>query len=213
MAITRSYSNLLTGTLLAAITAVLIYVVQLQTLVEGLMQVVIVIAGMTAMAAIASFAQHVERSKPFIQITFNEVLLRQALSAEQPEYGAEVVEAEWEEQQALPPWELSAAQLVGVDNPLALARLRIDLEKELRRIAYEHRINIQNRPLGVGGLAEELVQREVMPSSVLVALRDIMSVCNKAVHGEGDVTDDVAASVVRVGSQLLDQLKRESVSR
>ncbi len=33
-----------------------------------------------------------------------------------------------------------------------------------------------------------------------------LSVCNQAIHG-AEVLDDIAASIVRVGSQLLEQLR------
>ena len=103
------------------------------------------------------------------------------------------------------PWDLSLGQLVGSDNSLALAKLRMELERELRHIAYNHQTDISSRPLGVTGMAEELVSRKILPATWLGALKEITHVCNQAVHGT-EVPDEIAASVVRVGGQLLEQL-------
>ena len=104
------------------------------------------------------------------------------------------------------PWDLSLGQLVGSDNSLALAKLRMELERELRHIAYNNQTDISSRPLGVTGIAQELVSRKILPPTWLGALKEITYVCNRAVHGT-EVPDDIAASVVRVGGQLLEQLR------
>jgi hypothetical protein len=104
-----------------------------------------------------------------------------------------------------PPWDLSAGQLVGVDNALALARLRMDVERELRRIAGEAQIDLSIRPVGITGLARELVSKQVLPAALLGTLQEITGICNKAIHGT-EVSDETAAAVVRVGAQLLEGL-------
>ena len=104
------------------------------------------------------------------------------------------------------PWDLSLGQLVGSDNSLALAKLRMELERELRHIAYNNQTDISSRPLGVTRIAQELVSRKILPPTWLGALKEITYVCNQAVHGT-EVPDDIAASVVRVGGQLLEQLR------
>ena len=96
--------------------------------------------------------------------------------------------------------------LVGLDNLLALAKLRMELERELRHIAYNNQIDISSRPLGVTGIAQELLSRKILPATWLGALKEITSVCNQAVHGM-EIPDDIAISVVRVGGQLLEQLR------
>ena len=82
----------------------------------------------------------------------------------------------------------------------------MELERELRHIAYNNQTDISSRPLGVTGIARELVSREILPPTWLGALKEITYVCNRAVHST-EVPDDIAASVVRVGGQLLEQLR------
>ena len=106
----------------------------------------------------------------------------------------------------LPPWDLSAGQLVGTNNALGLARLRMDLERELRRLAYESQIDLSVRPIGVMGLARELVSKQILPPTLLDVLQQVVSVCNKGIHGE-ELSEAVTASVVRVGGQLLERLR------
>lgn len=104
------------------------------------------------------------------------------------------------------PWDLTMSQIVGLDNSLALAKLRMDIERELRRIAYVHETDVSARPLGITGIASELASRELVPSAWLSALKEIASVCNKAVH-RANVPDEVTISVVRLGSILLERLR------
>ena len=83
----------------------------------------------------------------------------------------------------------------------------MELERELRHIAYNNQTDISSRPFGVTGIARELVSREILPAIWLEPLEEITRVCNRAIHGGTEVPDDIAASVVRVGGQLLEQLR------
>jgi hypothetical protein len=62
---------------------------------------------------------------------------------------------------------VTAGQLIGADNALALARLRMDIERELRRIALETQIDLSLRPVGIKALARELVSKEVLPVTLM----------------------------------------------
>jgi hypothetical protein len=62
---------------------------------------------------------------------------------------------------------VTAGQLIGADNALALARLRMDIECELRRIALETQIDLSLRPVGIKALARELVSKEVLPVTLM----------------------------------------------
>ena len=55
-------------------------------------------------------------------------------------------------------------------------------------------------------LIDQLVERGVLSTPVQAALRDIIPICNRAVHGES-LTNEDAVRVVRVGNQLLDVLR------
>ena len=112
-----------------------------------------------------------------------------------------------EDEKVAEPWDLSLGQLVGLDNSLALAKLRIELERELRHIAHNNQTDISSRPLGITRMAQELVSRKILPPTWLGPLKEITHVCNYAIHGETEVPDDIAASVVSVGGQLLEQLR------
>jgi hypothetical protein len=50
------------------------------------------------------------------------------------------------------------------------------------------------------------VSKEVFPVTLMEPLEEVAKICNIAIHG-GKVADDVAAAVVRVGGQLLEQLR------
>jgi hypothetical protein len=82
----------------------------------------------------------------------------------------------------------------------------MDIERELRRIALETQIDLSLRPFGIKALARELVSKEVFPVTLMEPLEEVAKICNIAIH-VGKVTDDVAAAVVRVGGQLLEQLR------
>jgi hypothetical protein len=82
----------------------------------------------------------------------------------------------------------------------------MDIERELRRIALETQIDLSLRPFGIKALARELVSKEVLPVMLMEPLEEVAKICNIAIHG-GKVADDVAAAVVRVGGQLLEQLR------
>ena len=90
------------------------------------------------------------------------------------------------------------------------ARLRIDIEGELRRIALQTEIDLSLRPFGIKALVRELVSKDVLPVTLKESLEEVAKICNIAIHG-GKVADDVAAAVVRVGGQLLEQLPDFSI--
>jgi hypothetical protein len=200
----RAAYSLAVGGFLSLLTAGLLFLVAQDTLTTEVNQVLVLIAGMTTIAALTAFQQSVENSTSpsFVHASFNEVLVSQSLSEGYTIPDPSPVEGEKAEE----PWDLSLGQLVGSDNSLALAKLRMELERELRHIAYNNQTDINSRPLGIIGIAQELVSRKILPLTWLGALNDITVVCDQAVHGT-EVSDDIAASVVRVGVQLLEQLR------
>jgi len=157
----------------------------------------IVVSGMVIFSAFSAFQRFLESREdtPVIHISFNETILQNVLAEEPVKSAAKE-----------PPWELSSAQLVGVDNVLAAAKLRMELESELRRIAFEYGIKLERRLFSLAQLIDQLVEREVLSPPVQAALRDIIPICNRAMHGES-LTNEDAVRVVRVGNQLLDVLR------
>lgn len=200
----RAAYSIAVGGFLSLLTAGLLFLVAQDRMTSEVNQVLVLISGMTTIAALTAFQQSVENSASpsLADVSFNEVLVSRSLSEGFTAHDTSPVEDEKAEE----PWDLSLGQLVGSDNSLALAKLRMELEQEIRRIAYNNQTDIGSRPLGVTGIAQELVSREILPSTWLGPLKEITYVCNQAVHGT-EVPDDIAASVVRVGGQLLEQLR------
>ena len=160
----RAVYSLAVGGFLSLLTTGLLFLVAQDRMTTEVNQVLVLISGMTTIAALTAFQQSVENSPSlsFIPVSFNEVLVSQSLSEglkstdKPPVDGETVVE----------PWDLSLGQLVGSDNSLALAKLRIELERELRHIAYNNQTDISSRPLGITGIAQELVSRRNFTSSL-----------------------------------------------
>jgi len=196
--------TLLIGIFLTFVTTAIIFLIIRINIFTGVVQVLMIVAGMTTAAAITAFQRFIESGMPlpFIKISFNEVFISKSISEglTEPEHislGHEELEG---------PWDLSPGQLVGVDNSLALARLRMDIERALRHVAYKRGIDIATRPYGVIGLTQELVSKEILPPTLLGGLKEIVSICNKAIHGV-DIPNGTAAAVIRVGVQLIERLR------
>jgi hypothetical protein len=200
----RAAYSLAVGGFLSLLTAGLLFLVAQDRMTPEVNQVLVLISGMTTIAALTAFQQSVENrtSSSFVHVPFNEVLVSQSLS----EGFTTPDPSPIEDEKVAEPWDLSPGQLVGLDNSLALAKLRMELERELRHIAYNNQTDISFRPLGITRMAQELVSRKILPATWLGALNDITFVCDQAVHGT-EVSDDIAASVVSVGGQLLEQLR------
>ena len=201
----RAGYGLAVGSFLALLTAGLLLLVAQDRIAPEIDQVLLLIAGMTTVAALTAFQQSAENNTPpsFAHVSFNEVLVSQSLS----EGFTALDTSPTEDEKVAEPWDLSLGQLVGLDNSLALAKLRIELERELRHIAHNNQTDISSRPLGITRMAQELVSRKILPPTWLGPLKEITHVCNHAIHGEAEVPDDIAASVVSVGGQLLEQLR------
>jgi hypothetical protein len=96
--------------------------------------------------------------------------------------------------------------LVETDPILALAKLRIELEKALNKLyRITGKDNRQRRPLSAGQLAYSLSAAEILPKNVAGSIREVISVCNRAIHGE-EIRQEDAQSVVEVGTSLLSEL-------
>jgi hypothetical protein len=203
---TSSASSLLIlGTTAAFLTGVLLFTATLHPGQE-ISQLLIVISGMTAMATFTTFQRLIEGEGKLLPSTsFNETFLSQSIAENK-------IDRPPAEPIGLPPWDLSASQLVGIDNALALARLRMDLERELRRIAHESQIDVSTRPAGAISFARELARREIIPAALLTPLQEVVTACSRAIHGE-EVPNGLALAVLRVGGQLLEELRSLPVAR
>jgi hypothetical protein len=98
--------------------------------------------------------------------------------------------------------------LLSTDPRLALAKIRIELEEALKRL-YLASVDSQSdlRRLSLGRLVDGLVQREVLRGSVASALRDVISLANRAIHGER-VEPAAAEDLALLGTRLINELKQ-----
>lgn len=96
--------------------------------------------------------------------------------------------------------------LLDKDHVLALAKLRMELERTLNRLYVSSAPNAkQRRQLGLNRLVGALVQSEVLPTQLSGPVREIIYLCNRAVHGEHIRPDD-ARSIVGIGIQVLEHI-------
>jgi hypothetical protein len=160
--------------------------------------------GLLGMGAMSTLQRLVEHPPTLIQITLSEASARRRLEQMTRTLNPEVIEAEIIEQRVQEqPWQVRNEDLLGIDNKLALAKLRIDLESELRKIAHQAGVEpyITSRA-SARRLAEELSKRELLARPFISLLDDILPTLNRAIHG-GAVPTDTAASIIRIGSELL----------
>jgi hypothetical protein len=163
--------------------------------------VIMFFVGLFGMAAVTTLQRLVDRPGPLVQINFNEASMRQKLSDLRRDLPTEVIEAEVVEERR-ETWDKWGSELLGKDNTLALAKLRIDIESELRKLAHDVGIDDYAARSGVRSLASALAQRKNIPSGYLSILEDILPTLNKAIHG-GQVSTETAASILRAGRDLL----------
>ena len=137
----RAVYSLAVGGFLTLLTAGLLFLVAQDSIASEVDQVLVLIAGMTTVAALTAFQQSVENStaSSFVHISFNELNVSRILSEGPKATDSSPVDGE----RRVEPWDLSLGQLVGSDNSLALAKLRMELERELRHIAYNNQDRYQ----------------------------------------------------------------------
>lgn len=105
------------------------------------------------------------------------------------------------EQEAMPEYSF---QVIAEDDPnLALAGLRIEIEKRLQSIAASQHIRINTR--GVGGLMRKLYETGTLSQSEYDVLADMIGLLNAAVHG-AEVDKRAVNWAMETGSRLLKSL-------
>ncbi|MCD6311535.1 MAG: DUF4145 domain-containing protein [Elusimicrobia bacterium] len=99
------------------------------------------------------------------------------------------------------------------DSVLALAKLRMEIEKIVSNL---YRRAIQNskrrrRVQSLGKMINELMQNKLLPPDIVKLLREVISICNRAVHGE-DIRSRDVESIIDTGAYLLEMLYFQSKS-
>lgn len=99
--------------------------------------------------------------------------------------------------------------LAQTDPVVALAKLRIEIESRLRRLYQRTNIGGQAAkwPGSLTSIIRELIKREVLGDEFGVALSNVVSISNRAIHGE-DIRDVDARQIINTGADLLEFLDR-----
>jgi len=97
-----------------------------------------------------------------------------------------------------------AIKALAVSDPvIALAKIRIELEKVLGQLARFNSIKVSGSALG--SLVNKLTNQEVVSHDLGKALREVIAICNRAIHGE-NISEEGAQTIVDVGVELLEEL-------
>jgi hypothetical protein len=98
-------------------------------------------------------------------------------------------------------WGISSRELVGKDNSLALANLRLELERSVRQVAANQDINIKDIPIGTQSVIKAL-KDQIIPNDTVKVIGQIEAICNASIHGRY-VPSKIAISVVRQGEEII----------
>jgi hypothetical protein len=106
-------------------------------------------------------------------------------------------------------------QLAVSDPVLALAKLRIELERILRRLhARTSHSASSPRNVILGRIIQDLAAHKALPHDLAASIRDVVAICNRAIHGE-EIRSQDALAVAETGGELLEgleQLAREDAA-
>lgn len=192
------------GVLLAAIAAAVLTSTVRLPLEQGLQQASMLLLGLAAMAALSSFASTVESSAnaPLVQFPSNDRRLTPPGQAR----AMDGLPDRRERRQSPTPWGPSTDDLLEEDPALALAKLRIDLEGELRRIAQVRKLPLETRHAPIHQLADALLLARLLDPDQDRSLNSVLQDCSAAIHGT-DMTAEAAATVIESGTRLLGTLR------
>jgi hypothetical protein len=103
-----------------------------------------------------------------------------------------------------------AIKVIAESDPVAaLAKLRIELESKLRQLYRS--INPDATPGGrhapLASVIRDLVAGSLIGPELSTAVRRVIAICNRAIHGE-DIRDVDARQIVDVGIDMIDALER-----
>ncbi len=105
------------------------------------------------------------------------------------------------------PHQFSFQTVANEDPNLALAGLRIEIEKKLKDIAASKKINIHNKTLGQ--VLDSLFQRQVLNNEEKAVIADLSRLLNQAVHG-AEVDDEALQWAMTIGPRILNALDEKT---
>ncbi len=205
MELIKDNRSLILGVTLSVVVILIIAALTKYTILKESVQVAMIFVGVLTMAALHAFNKYLDSSPkaPLIHISLNQLKVRNVLK----EYAAGIREQKEMTQNELKetPWEMAPGDLLVIDNSLALAKLRIDLEKEIRRLAFKNYIQTE-KTHGLKNIMDNLLKDELLPAPVVSATHEIISVANKALHG-AQISMETVESVLELGRDIIDFLK------
>lgn len=95
-------------------------------------------------------------------------------------------------------------EIAASDTVLALAKIRIEIEKILQQIAKTS--SIETTRLTLGALVKKLSTQEIITIGVASALLEVVAICNRAIHGEA-ISEDSANTIIGLGVELIEDLQ------
>lgn len=99
-------------------------------------------------------------------------------------------------------------QLAVSDPVLALAKLRIELERTLRRLHGRTSQSASSpRNVSLGRIIQDLAAHRALPQDLAASIRDVVAICNRAIHG-GEIRSQDALAVAETGGELLEGLEQ-----
>lgn len=98
-------------------------------------------------------------------------------------------------------------KLASTDVVIALAKLRIELESRLRKLHERARGGNPDSPsrFSAAQLTRDLTAGCVFPPEMGAAIRDVMAICNRVIHGE-EIRHVDAHRIIDVGTSLLNEV-------
>jgi len=104
-------------------------------------------------------------------------------------------------------------KLLREDPRLALAKVRIELEEALRRLyAAAGGSAPDSRRTSLSRMVESLARQEVLSESIAAAVREVVALANRAVHGER-VEFGAAEELALLGIQLVREIQHVILER
>ena len=99
--------------------------------------------------------------------------------------------------------------LSTIDPVLALAKLRIEIESRLKKLHRRVRpTSIElNQTISLSKIIQDIIADETFTKEFGGALRGVIGICNRALHGE-DIRNIDAQTIIETGSELLEELER-----
>ena len=99
-------------------------------------------------------------------------------------------------------------KLVESDPQLGMAKLRIELEKIIKVIYFRvERPDFDIDRVPLSRLMNELAEKSVIPIALVSSIRDVLSLANRAIHGESIKASD-AESLAQLGVKVIAELRR-----